>query len=60
MYTLPISIGRLDTPSLHDTCSTLSLIDSELAKELGKPLSSTNRRGLSLRVDPIDFEGKVF
>ena len=38
----------------------MSLIDSDLAKELGKPLSTTNKRGLSVSGDPIDFEGKVF
>ena len=60
MYILQISIGSLDTSGLLDTGSTLRLIDSDLAKELGKPLSTTNKRGLSVSGDPIDFEGKVF
>ena len=60
MYILQISISRVDTSGLIDTGSTLSLIDSDLAKELGKPLSSTNKRGLSVNGDLIDFEGKVF
>ena len=58
MYTLPINIGRVDTSGLLETGTTLRLID--LAKELGKPLSSSNKRGLSVSGDPIDFEGKVF